>query len=232
MFRFKQFSILQNKSAMKIGTDGVLLGAWCPLNNVSKILDIGTGTGLLSLMLAQRSSETFIDAVEIDESAAQEAAQNFKNSKWSSRLQIFSMPLQQMQIVNKYDLIVCNPPYYTDTYQANNAERTLARHVGQLSFQELLKITSNFLATNGTCAFIIPYKEEGGFIKLAEKEGLYIAKITRVKGREQVAIKRSLLYFTKKTPQVCKVNELVIEIERHQYTTDYINLTKEFYLKM
>ncbi|MDO3694473.1 methyltransferase [Wenyingzhuangia sp. chi5] len=231
MFQFKQFSISQDKSAMKVGTDGVLLGAWAPITKANHILDIGTGTGLIALMLAQRNEIAKIDAVEIAENAFTEAQLNFSNAPWSNRLKVFNSSLQSFKSDVQYDLIVSNPPYFTDTYQNEDAERTLARHVDNLSFQDLLFYTASLLTEKGTCAFIIPFSEESNFINLAKDQNLYIHKITRVKGRADVPVKRSLLYFAKEHKD-CTKNELVIELDRHVYTSDYINLTQSFYLKM
>lgn len=231
MFRFKQFSILQEQAAMKVGTDGVLLGAWCSVEKVNTVLDIGTGTGLIALMLAQKSSKARIDAVEVDESAAQEAEQNFINSNWSDRLNLYLSSLQEFKPNKTYDFIVSNPPYYTDTFSSEQTQRTLARHVASLSFRDLLRICVGLLNNTGSCAFIIPYKEELGFIALAKEVGLFICKITRVKGREDLPFKRSLLCFNK-TKEINLVDELIIEVDRHVYTDKYIALTQEFYLKM
>ena len=231
MFRFKQFSISQEKSAMKVGTDGVLLGAWSPVEKANNVLDIGTGTGLIALMLAQRNLEAKIDAIEIEENAFTEAQLNVTKSPWQSRIKVFKTSLQTFKSDVQYDLIVSNPPYYTDTYQNEDAERTLARHVDNLSFQNLLYHTSFMLKDTGICTFIIPYLEEQNFIDLAKDQGLFICKITRVKGRSELSFKRSLLCFSKEL-KTCIEDELVIEMDRHIYTPEYINLTQSFYLNM
>lgn len=231
MFQFKQFSIVQNKSAMKVGTDGVLLGAWVPVTQKKSILDIGTGTGLIALMLAQRNAMANIDAVEIDEDACEEAKVNFKNSNWSDRLELHKVSLALYSTSKKYDLIVSNPPYYTDTFKSKKTQRTLARHVDGLSFENLLSYSKTLVTNNGVCAYIIPYKEEVNFVLLAEELGLFLIKRTRVKGRKDLEYKRSLLCFSK-TKQVCADDDLIIEIDRHVYTEAYIELTQSFYLKM
>ncbi|WP_010134971.1 tRNA1(Val) (adenine(37)-N6)-methyltransferase [Ochrovirga pacifica] len=230
MFRFKQFTIQQEKSAMKVGTDGVLLGAWTPIREAKKILDVGTGTGLIALMLAQRFAKAHITAIEIDKEASQEAHQNFSNSPWANRLQLIHNSFDNQVFGHSFDLIVSNPPYYTDTVKTEN-KRSLARHVSCLSFELLLQKSVHLLSDHGCCTFVIPFKEEQEFVNLAKKVGLYPIKITRVKGRETSALKRSLLCFAK-TEEECLQNELVIEKERHQYTEAYIKLTQAFYLKM
>ncbi|MGY5353010.1 tRNA1(Val) (adenine(37)-N6)-methyltransferase [Wenyingzhuangia sp. IMCC45533] len=216
---------------MKVGTDGVLLGAWTPVKNMDTILDIGTGTGLISLMLAQRNQSANIDALEIDQDACKEANLNFRNSDWSERLSLFQKPLASYQTENKYDLIVSNPPYYTDTFKSEASKRTLARHVGNLTFDVLLKCTERLLKANGICSFILPNKEEQQFLEKAYKVGLYPSKITRVRGRKDLEIKRTLLLLTRERRDCC-CDELVIEIDRHLYTKEYISLTKDFYIKM
>ncbi len=234
MFQFKQFSILQEKSAMKVGTDGVLLGAWARVQGQEKeVLDIGTGTGLIALMLAQRTTDKVnISAVEVEKEACEEAQYNFENSKWNHKLSLYNTSIKNHHPKVKYDVIVCNPPYFTDTLKTPlKTARTLARHVDDLSFKELLTLTANLLPTTGNAFFVIPFKEEEYFIALAKESGLFVNKITRVKGREEVAVKRSLLAFSKQKHLIVE-DELVIEIDRHVYTQDYINLTKEFYLKM
>jgi len=231
MFRFKQFSVKQEHSAMKIGTDGVLLGAWVPIKDVNYSLDIGTGTGLIALMLAQRNLNTIVDAVEVDKSAFLEADFNFNNSKWVNRLRACFKDIKDFNSECKYDLIVSNPPYFLDGFDPKKNERAIARHVGGLNFDVLLQCTVNLLSEQGRCSFILPYKEFKGFVKLANEKGLFLEKATHVKGRQELPYKRSLLLFSK-NEQLAKIDELVIEIERHVYTKEYISLTQDFYLKM
>jgi len=231
MFQFKKFSIIQDKSAMKVGTDGVLLGAWAPLSKEKLVLDIGTGTGLIALMTAQRNTTAVIHAVEVDDDACKEASLNFKNSTWASRLKLQASSLGAFNSSEKYDAIICNPPYFTDTFKSERTKRTLARHVDELSFKDLLSYSNNLLSDQGTCSYIIPYKEEANFIQLAEQLNLFLIKRTRVKGRQDLAYKRSLLCFSKINQQ-CADNDLTIEIDRHVYTKEYIALTQPFYLKM
>ena len=225
-FKFKQFSILQEQSAMKVGTDGVLLGAWCPVdNNPKTILDIGTGTGLIALMLAQRTNAAQIDALEIDENAYEEATENFENSSWSDRLFCFNAGLDEFvaEPEDEYDLIICNPPFYNEDYKSNNEQRDLAR------FQEAADL---LLSEDGVFAVIIPFKEEERFIDLCAAVELFPVKVTRVKGNPTSQIVRSLMAFKRFELSVLEANEIAIEINRHEYTDDYIALTQDFYLKM
>jgi tRNA1Val (adenine37-N6)-methyltransferase len=235
MFRFKQFTIQQDRCAMKVGTDGVLLGAWTPVNhNPYSILDIGTGTGLIALMLAQRSYAEQIDALEIDENAYEQATDNFENSPWNDRLFCFHAGLDEFveEPEDKYDLIVSNPPFYTENYKTDNEQRDLARFAAALPFEELIEAAALLLSENGIFAVIIPYKEEANFLALAKENQLFPIKITRVKGTPITEIKRSLMAFVRNEIINFPIDELIIETDRHQYTPEYIELTKAFYLKM
>lgn len=234
-FQFKLFSVEQNKCAMKIGTDGVLLGAWTPIeNNPFSVLDIGTGTGIIALMLAQRSNAQQIDAIEIDEEAYEQSVDNFENSPWSDRLFCFHAGLDEFveEPEDEYDLIISNPPFYTDEYKSDNSQRDLARFNDAMPFEELIEAAAMFLSENGIFSVIIPYKEEANFIALSEECELYPQKITRVKGTPITGIKRSLLAFSRVKQDNFPVDELIIETSRHIYTPEYIELTKDFYLKM
>jgi tRNA1Val (adenine37-N6)-methyltransferase len=233
-FNFKQFTIAQDRSAMKVGTDGVLLGAWAPIDhNPYSILDIGAGTGLIALMLAQRSFAEQIDALEIDEEAYEQATDNFENSLWNNRLFCFHAGLDEFvdEPEDEYDLIVSNPPFYTEDYKTESEQRDLARFADAMPFGDLIEAADLLLSENGIFAVIIPFKEEDNFVALADEFELYPTKITRVKGTPTTEIKRSLLAFSRKETIHYPINELVIETSRHQYTSEYIELTKEFYLK-
>ena len=235
MFTFKKFSIEQNRCAMKIGTDGVLLGAWAPiLHNPYSILDIGTGTGIIALMLAQRSTAQQIDALEIDENAFEQATDNFENSPWNDRLFCFHAGLDEFmeEPEDEYDLIVSNPPFYAEDYKTNNEQRDLARFQYALPFEDLIEAADLLLSESGILAVIIPFKEEERFMAIAKEFELYPIKITRVKGTPTTEIKRSLLAFKRYELPALDSDELIIETARHQYTPEYIELTKEFYLKM
>jgi tRNA1Val (adenine37-N6)-methyltransferase len=234
-FNFKQFTVQQDRCAMKIGTDGVLLGAWCPIDNYPfSVLDIGAGTGILSLMLAQRSNAEQIDSLEIDEKAYEQCVENFENSPWSDRLFCFHAGLDEFvdEPEDEYDLIISNPPFYSEDFKSDNSQRDLARFQDALPFEDLIEAANLLLSENGVFAVIIPFKEEENFIDLCAEVELYPVKVTRVKGTPTTAIKRSLLAFKRYELSTLTADELIIETSRHQYTEDYINLTKEFYLKM
>ena len=235
MFTFKQFAIEQDRCAMKIGTDGVLLGAWAPIDNHPfSILDIGTGTGIIALMLAQRSAAQQIDALEIDEAAYEQATDNFENSPWNDRLFCFHAGLDEFieEPEEEYDLIVSNPPFYSEDYKTENESRDLARFQDAMPFEQLLEAADLLLSEHGIFTVIIPFKEEENFIALANEFELYPLKITRVKGTPTTEIKRSLLAFSRNETTDLPIDELVIETARHVYTQEYIGLTKNFYLKI
>ncbi|MBT8299670.1 MAG: methyltransferase [Maribacter sp.] len=233
-FKFKQFAIHQDRCAMKIGTDGVLLGAWTSLvSDPNSILDIGSGTGLIALMLAQRSVAETIDALEIDENAYEQCVSNFEDSPWGDRLFCYHAGLDEFidEIEDQYDLIISNPPFYTEEVSSGNDSRDMARQNKSLPFDELIEGVSKLLSQRGIFTTIIPFKEEESFVALTESSGLFVNKITRVKGNPSAEIKRSLLQISFTEEMVIKDN-LILEINRHQYTQEYIELTKEFYLKM
>ena len=233
-FKFKQFSINQDRCAMKIGTDGVLLGAWASIkHNPFSILDIGTGTGVISLMLAQRSLAEVVEAIEIDDGAYEQCVDNFENSDWSDRLFCYHASLQEFaeEIDNTYDLIVSNPPFYSEDYKTSNKTRDLARFQDAMPFEHLVVCASKLLSVDGKFVVIIPFKEEKHFIDLAIKAGLFVNDILQVRGNSNSEIKRSLLEFSF-TKNEARTKELIIETERHNYTQNYIHLTKDFYLNL
>ena len=235
-FHFKHFTIHQDRTAMKVGTDGVLLGAWISLEHQPfSILDIGTGTGVIALMLAQRSSAELIDALEIDEDAYEQAVENFENSDWGDRLfcyhAAFDEFVEEMQDEEKYDLIISNPPFYSSNYSSGDAQRDQARFADALPFNQLLEGASLLLSKNGKFNVIVPRQEEDDFLKLAKKYNLFPSRITRVRGDRASEVKRSLLELSFSEKEYT-TGELIIEDTRHNYTPEYISLVKDFYLKM
>lgn len=234
LFSFKAFTIDQNRSAMKVGTDGVLLGAWTSLAlNPETILDVGAGTGLIALMLAQRSEAGTIDAIEIDENAYEQCVENFEASPWGDRLFCYHAGLDEFvaEWEDSYDLIVSNPPFYSEDVSSGNTSRDLARQNQSLPFDELLEGVSKLLSKDGIFTTIIPFKEEEGILDLASRMGMYPQKITRVKGNPTARIKRSLLQFARTQTKI-DTDALTIELARHKYTEEYQTLTQDFYLKM
>jgi tRNA1Val (adenine37-N6)-methyltransferase len=233
-FVFKQFTINQDQCAMKVGTDAVLLGAWANIEQQpNAILDIGSGTGIIALMLAQRSHSEVIDAIEIDDRAYEQCVHNFESSPWGDRLFCYHASLEEFtnEIDDTYNLIVSNPPFYSEDYKSKDQQRDLARFEDAMPFSHLIDCVSKLLSRDGKFSVIIPFKEENHFIALASNVNLFVNNLLRIKGNPNSDIKRSLVEFSFHENKT-KVNELVIETSRHQYTQDYINLTKDFYLKM
>ncbi|WP_108425024.1 tRNA1(Val) (adenine(37)-N6)-methyltransferase [Flagellimonas amoyensis] len=233
-FVFKQFTVHQDQCAMKVGTDGVLLGAWASLDHQPEtILDIGAGTGLIALQLAQRSTAETIDAIELDENAYEQCVANFEGSPWADRLFCYHAGFDEFvdEIEDQYDLIVSNPPFYSEEMATGDSLRDQARQNSSLPFDELLKGVSGLLSEGGLFSVVIPYKEEQGFVVLAQASGLYPKRVTRVKGNPNVDYKRSLMEFGFSKGDI-EESELTIEIGRHEYTEEYIKLTEAFYLKM
>jgi tRNA1Val (adenine37-N6)-methyltransferase len=234
VFSCKQFQVKQSKSAMKISTDSMLLGSWTPIeNNPYNILDIGSGTGIIALMLAQRSYAETIDAIEIDDNSYQECVENFENSPWNDRLFCFHASwdefLEEEEELEEYDLIVSNPPFYTEDLPHNISTKHLAKFEASLPFESLINGVAKILSPLGVFTVIIPYKEIDNFINLAQENQFFPFKITHVKGNENAVFKRSLIAFSR-TQKDCFTDELTLEIKRHQYTEAYKNLTKDFYL--
>ncbi len=219
---------------MKVGTDGVLLGAWTPVeNNPRSILDIGAGTGLISLMLAQRTQAETIDAIEIDGDAYEQSVENFEASPWADRLFCYHAGLDEVvdEFEDSYDLIVSNPPFHTEEVPSGSGARDAARQNSSLPFEELLLGVHRLLSDDGIFSVVIPAWSEASFIRSSRELGLFLFKVTRVKGTPDAPFKRSLLAFARNESGLME-EELVIEKKRHEYTDAYIALVKDFYLKM
>lgn len=219
---------------MKVGTDGVLLGAWTSLSHrPGTILDIGAGTGLIALMLAQRSGAETIDAVEAEGAAFEECVENFEASPWGDRLFCYHAGFADFagEIEDNYDLIVSNPPYFESQAGGADPARDRARQLASLPFDVLLDGVGKLLAPAGRFSAILPFAAEVAFLNEAGSAGLYPSRITRVKGNPKAPVKRSLLEFSREAGP-CEQNTLTIERARHQYTPEYTALTRDFYLKM
>jgi len=230
-FVFKQFKIAQDKCAMKVGTDAVLLGAWVNASNAKTILDIGTGTGIITLMLAQKSGAK-IDAIDIDRNSYEQAKENADACLWKDRISIYHKSLQQYSTESekKYDLIVSNPPYFVDSSKALEEARTNARHTDQLEYIELLNGVLKLLNPTGKFYVILPKKESEQFCEMAAENKLFLTKQTKVITRTDKPEKRLLMRF-EFTNRAFSEDSIVIEKdERHSYTDEYKELTKEYYL--
>ena len=231
MFQFKQFTIHQERTAMKVGTDGVLLGAWAEPENAHSILDIGTGTGLLALMAAQRNPEANIDAIEIEPEAAGQAQENANASPWGNRIRIYPVSLFDFFPSQTYDCILCNPPFFNHSTKTPDTGRTLARHPDSLPHGKLIEAVTRLLSENGFFYIILPTEEATAFIRLAEASRLYPARLTRVLPNPGKLPKRYLMKFSSNRFPM-QTDEMSIEISRHEYTPEYIRLTRDFYLNL
>lgn len=230
-FSFKQFTVRHDRCAMKVGTDGVLLGAWIDLNSSRRILDIGTGTGLIALMLAQRCSDARIIAVDIDSAAVEQAQENIQASPWKNRVEVLQQDICTYHPHGTFDTIVSNPPYFIDSLKCPDGQRSTARHTDTLDADRLIGKVSELLSPDGSFSIILPAEQTEDLIRVADEKGLYPSRQTRVITRPGLSPKRILMEF-RKISTVFQPDELVIELERHVYSEEYIALTKEFYLKM
>ena len=232
-FSFKQFTVFQNQCAMKVGIDGVLLGAWANIGNVDTILDIGTGTGLIALMIAQRSGAQ-IEAIDIDADAVMQANENIQNSPWSSRIHVSEVELQRyvLKTENRYDLIVSNPPYFVNSTKAPVENRNTARHTDTLTHKELLDNALILLKPTGRICIILPVNEGLLSVEYAASIGLHCTKQVVVFPKPGAVPKRLLLEFSPQFAE-CVNSEIVIESDvRHQYSPEFTALVKDYYLKL
>jgi len=232
-FQFKQFRINQDRTAFKVGTDGVLLGAWVDIEQVRKVLDIGTGTGLIALMLAQRS-DAEINAIDIDETSVLQAAENISNSPWGDRIRLFHTSFQDFVYdkPDKYDLIITNPPYFANSYKSPGHARNLSRHHISLSFHELLKGVTEVLDTTGIFALILPVSEGEKLLRMVNSYDLFLKRRTDVIPVAGKEVNRYLMEFTNEKQVATYKNELIIQdrISR-EFTEEYKEITRDFYIK-
>jgi len=230
-FHFKQFTIYQDHCAMKVGTDGVLLGAWTHVEQAKRILDIGTGTGLIALMLAQRSSAE-IDAIEIDSDAASQARENVQRSPWSHRIHVLHTSLQDyLKEKKKYDLIVANPPYFTDSLKTPDNRRSLARHNHELSQVLLIEGIQALLETGGRFNVILPASNFESFSAMMNEFHWVVSRQTNVFSKPDSTCIRILAEFSDNV-STGNIDDLVVETHgRHEYSIQYIELIKDYFLK-
>jgi len=230
-FSFKQFSIAQDRCAMKVGTDGVALGAWAPVTGVTRILDVGTGTGLIALMLAQRSAaDCQIVAVELDPDAAMQAAENCARSPWSDRIEIVTAAVQQLD-TEPFDLIVSNPPYFAHGQAFSSTARQQARHTSSLSHEELLEHGLRLLAPNGRIALVLPIAAAEQVMQLAEQLGLGVELAQRLIPNPKKEPNRFLLLLSRGNGRIFG-DDLVICSDDGSYSDIYGEMVCDFYLKL
>lgn len=225
-FHFQQFSIHQNENVFRVGTDAVLLGSFADVEEKNTILEIGCGTGIISLMIAQRNLESEILAIDIDENAVDLASLNFKNSPFSERLKVKQADFNQFKNENLFDLIVCNPPYF----EANNSEKDIfARQRVALNFEDLIRNTSKNLNKYGVLSVIIPAEDFENFYLMATENQFYLKKKIEIFGIEGGVLKRIILEFTKETCDT-EIIQFIIEKSPREYSDEYLELTKDFHL--
>ena len=231
VFRFKQFAVVNDRTAMKVGTDGVLLGAWCPVDGARRILDVGTGCGVIALMAAQRNCQSVIEAIDIDHDAIEEAELNFRNSPWSDRLTAIEGDFNRMDPEKRYDLIVSNPPYFNNGVLPTGDARITARHTATLTYRQLIEGASRVMTEDGMLALITPTDAESDIIEAATFTSLPVRRLIRVIPVEGAEAKRSLwLLSRQETPY--HEDRLTIAHSDGSFTDEYIALTGALYLKM
>lgn len=227
-FRFKQFTVQQNRSAMKVGTDAMLLGALIDVKNVNNALEIGAGTGVISLMVAQKS-HALIEAVEIDPESAAECIDNFKSSPWSVRLKVTEVDFNEFHADNKFDLIFSNPPYYSSTLKNQDSRLANAKHIDGLTPERIMCGVSKLLKDNAVAWFILPYQDKGTWIQEGKESGLFLVKSVDIYGKAGQEIKRSVLIFTKTEKNEVDQSTLTVRAANGDYTDEYRELTFEFH---
>ncbi|MCR9197302.1 MAG: methyltransferase [Planctomycetaceae bacterium] len=214
---------------MKVGTDAIALGAWAQCQHPTRILDVGTGCGLIALMLAQRFGDAMVDAVEPDISSAEQARQNFADSPWSERLHCQPSDIQQFQSESPYDLVVCNPPFFQGGPISPQSARAAARHEITLTWHDLLDAATRLLSASGSLCVVLPSESEPTAIASAQAAGLFPRQCCRIRGHAQSPVRRVLLQFIR-TSSACRYDELTIELRRHEYTPAWATLTAAFLL--
>lgn len=228
-FQFKQFVVRHDRCAMKVGTDGVLLGAWAPVRPACRVLDVGTGSGLVALQLAQRAPQADILAVEVDAEAAVQAAENVAASPWPSRIRVVCADFTTFASDSQFDLIVSNPPYFTEALQCPDSQRRLARHTVGLDYMTIFARSSALLAEGGTVCIIFPAEAEGRVLESAACSGLYPYRRLSVFTKPGKPLRRLLLVFSKAL-RPCLQERLCIHQTDGSYSDEYRALTEAFYL--
>lgn len=225
-FRFQQFSIQQSKDVFRVGTDGVLLGAMCNVTNAKKILEIGTGTGLISLMLAQRNVSAKILAIDINESAVKLASENFRNSIFNENLKVELKDFKNFETNENFDLVVCNPPFFEENASAKDV---LARQQVELNFRNLVEKSNEIITKKGILSIILPSEAATDVKSLAEEFNLYLVREINIYGIEGGNLKRNILEFSL-AQKPLEISDFVIEKSPRKYSDQYLNLTKNFHV--
>lgn len=229
-FRFKQFTIVQDGCAMKVGTDGCLLGGWFDCSRSKNILDVGSGSGLVAIMAAQRCN-ALITGVEIDGNAAMQAKENVKNSPWSERIEIVNNDFLEYDTEQRFDTIVCNPPYFVNSLKCDKSQRTLARHSDSLSCRDFFDKCAKISTPAVTVSIIIPNDIAQEWQTAANENGFYASRITYIKTTPVKTAKRVLMEFVRQETNTVE-NTLIFENGRGEYSEDVKNILRDFYLKI
>ncbi|WP_462159203.1 tRNA1(Val) (adenine(37)-N6)-methyltransferase [Pseudoalteromonas sp. GB56] len=227
-FQFKQFSIAQCNTAMKVSTDGIMLGAWADVSNKRRILDVGTGTGLLALMCKQRQPEAVLTAIDIELDAITQAAQNVSASPWTD-IQTEHVDALQFQSTEAFDLVISNPPYFEDALKAQDTKRNFARHTDSLPFIDLIGLWQRVGSSSSELAVILPTEQGKKFTSLASEHGAYLSRLCEVRTTHRKPVSRWLMQFSWDERKLEK-QELVIHTG-DDYSDDYRRLCKDFYLR-
>jgi tRNA1Val (adenine37-N6)-methyltransferase len=236
VFRFKQFEIRQDQCNMKVNTDGVLLGAWSDVTGKKRALDVGSGTGVIAIMLAQRNDSMHVTGIEIDPASYSQSRENMKSSQFADRLDVLNMAVQDFsrECTEKYDLVISNPPFFTGGTFSYNENKANVRHTLKLSHSDLLLSVKRVISPDGHFDVILPYIEGLRFVEIAEKYDFYIEKMTCVKSRENKNTERLLLRFSTNKQVQLQKDELIIHNGPgpKDYSSQFVDLTKEFYTFM
>ncbi len=233
-FRFQQFSIGHDRCGMKIGTDAVLLGAWADVANCQRLLDIGTGCGVIALMMAQRTKEVQaqVDAIDVEVNAAGQAKENASCSPWANRISVKHCSVDELASSksNCYDHCVCNPPYFENSLPSQNSRQRIARHAGQLTRNSLLSAAKKLLVPNGKLSLVLPFVQHDSIVELAKTFGFHLQRRTSVRPMPEKPFKRILLEFGAQADRLM-ADELTVELDRHQFSPEYEALTRKFHLR-
>lgn len=230
-FYFKQFHIHHDRCGMKVGTDGVLLGSWADVSNRKKILDIGAGSGLIALMLAQRSStEAIVDGVEINGQAFEQACENVASSPWPQKIRLVHSSIQNFETGSNYDLVVCNPPYFIRSLKPIDQGRAQSRHATDLTYADLISSAKRLINPSGILSIVLPIREATEFSKEAGRRGFFAHRKWSVRTKSGKQIDRMLMEFSLGMPGLSEVEELTIQNEKGEWTKSYLDLVSPFYL--
>jgi len=228
-FKFKEFSIIDNNTPMKVGVDAVLLGSWIDVPDNISILDVGSGSGIIALMLAQRYSKSSITALEINESSYKDLKENINNTPWQNRIKVLNVDFNNWPCDKKYDLIISNPPFFEVANNMNDGRR-VARQSASLSPSQLCNISKGLLNPNSSLVVIFPFLQRGEFIKAAFQNGFYIFQELKIKDNAASEFKRSILFFKNVKMLPFEQKELILKNEDGSFSKDFMKLTKHFYL--